>query len=78
MQSSPYDCPQWLPLALTSLASAATKETIAVEVKKEAVKAIMEWRRTHEQDSMEVLKKLMDSEDYLEFISIGGSSSYFV
>jgi hypothetical protein len=76
--SAPYDCPPWLPLALTSLTCAATKETVAAEVKREAVKAVMEWRRTHEQDSLEELKRLMGSDDYLEFMGIGGSSSYFV
>lgn len=49
-----------------------------MDVKREAVKAVMEWRRTHEQDSIEELKRLVDSDDYLEFMSIGGSSSYFV
>ena len=77
LQSAPYDCPRWLNLALTALVTAANKE-VAAEVKKEAVKAVMEWKRTHEQDSVAALKSQMDEDDYLEFQSIGGSSSYFV
>ncbi|GAX74187.1 hypothetical protein CEUSTIGMA_g1636.t1 [Chlamydomonas eustigma] len=77
LMSSPYDCPTWMPSVLLALVPAASSRQTAA-IRAEAASALSEFKRTHEQDSMDGLKTLMDQDDWEKVQSIKSSASYFV
>jgi proteasome activator subunit 4 len=77
LMSSPYDCPNWMPAVLLALVPAASS-CQAAAIRAEAASALSEFKRTHEQDSLDGLKSLMSQDDWEKLQSIKSSASYFV
>lgn len=76
LMSSPYDCPAWMPEVLMALVPAAGTWQAAA-VRSEASVALSEFKRTHEQDSMDALKAVMGPDDWESLQAVTSSASYF-
>jgi len=81
LQSSPYDCPAWMPEVLMALvvpASASHSHSgVEAAVRSAASKALSDFKRTHEQDSLAALRALMAPDDWDSLQQCTASASYF-
>ncbi|KAL6755813.1 hypothetical protein V8C86DRAFT_3137313 [Haematococcus lacustris] len=79
LQSVPYDCPPWLPAVLLALLAPASAAHSSLEaaVRGEAAKALSEFKRTHEQDSLAALRAMMDPDDWDQLQQTTSSATYF-
>lgn len=48
------------------------------QVRKDASKALSEFKRTHEQDSIDELKRLLQEEQWEAYQQVTSQASYFV
>jgi len=76
VMSSPYDCPGWMPGVLMALVAATGARH--PQVRGDASKALSEFRRTHEQDALEELKRQLEEEQWEALQQVTSSASYFV
>lgn len=74
--SSPYDCPDWTPAVLLALVRAA--DSRAAEVRAAASRAVSEFKRTHEQDSLQRLRDIMEPDQWDSVQQLTSQASYFV
>ncbi len=75
--SSPYDVPPWTPEVLMALVPAAAPRHPAA-LRSEASQALAEFKRTHEQDSLERLRaEMMRPDDWEALQAVTSSASYF-
>ena len=77
LMSTPYDCPTWTPEILMALVPAAAGARQPAAVRAEASAALSEFKRTHEQDSLESLKVLMGPDNWESLQAVTSSASYF-
>ncbi|KAF5831468.1 hypothetical protein DUNSADRAFT_13108 [Dunaliella salina] len=75
--SSPYDCPPWMPRVLMALVRCASAASQEASLRSAAAKALSEFKRTHEADSMEALKAMMDSDEWESMLQVTSPASYF-
>ncbi len=64
-----------LPLTHAAAAAAAA---IATQVRRDASKALSEFKRTHEEDATEALKQMLGEEQWEALTQVTSSASYFV
>lgn len=76
VMSSPYDCPAWMPEVLLALVAAAHDPS--PQVRTEASKVVSEYKRTHEQESMEQLRSRLEEEQWEDLQQVTSTASYFV
>ncbi|WIA33391.1 hypothetical protein OEZ86_006527 [Tetradesmus obliquus] len=74
--SSPYDVPGWMPEVLLALVAAANSRNPLV--RRDASKALSEFKRTHEEDALEQLRALLGEERWEALAQVTSSASYFV
>lgn len=74
--SSPYDVPPWMPEVLVALVAAANNRNPLV--RRDASKALSEFKRTHEEDATEQLKQMLGEEQWEALTQVTSSASYFV
>lgn len=74
--SSPYDVPPWMPDVLMGLVAAAGRGSPLV--RRDASKALGEFKRTHEQDALETLRDMLGEERWEALSQVTSSASYFV
>ncbi|EFJ46866.1 hypothetical protein VOLCADRAFT_105328 [Volvox carteri f. nagariensis] len=77
LMSCPYDVPAWLPPVLMALVRAAGGAERDGAIRGEAGRALGEFRRTHEPESLEDLRAKMDPDDWDSFTQATGTASYF-
>lgn len=75
--SAPYDCPPWMGKVLLALASAAGAGA-PPSVRREAAAVLSEFRRTHEQDAMGVLREQLEEDEWDAVAHVTSGASYFV
>eukprot|EP00878_Enallax_costatus_P008919 GHUV01009325.1.p1 GENE.GHUV01009325.1~~GHUV01009325.1.p1 ORF type:complete len:859 (+),score=405.44 GHUV01009325.1:948-3524(+) len=74
--SSPYDVPDWMPEVLMALVGAANSRNPLV--RRDASKALSEFKRTHEEDALDQLKGMLAEEQWEALTQVTSSASYFV
>jgi proteasome activator subunit 4 len=76
LMSAPYDVHAWTPSVLLALVPGAGSRQPAA-VRAEASQALAEFKRTHEQDSLALLRADMGADDWESFQAVTSSASYF-
>ncbi|KAF8058035.1 proteasome activator subunit 4 [Scenedesmus sp. PABB004] len=74
--SSPYDVPPWMPEVLMALVGAANARSPLV--RRDAAKALSEFKRTHEEDALDALRAALGEADWEALAQVSNSASYFV
>eukprot|EP00879_Flechtneria_rotunda_P001404 GHRR01001556.1.p1 GENE.GHRR01001556.1~~GHRR01001556.1.p1 ORF type:complete len:449 (+),score=237.30 GHRR01001556.1:144-1349(+) len=74
--SSPYDVPSWMPEVLMALMAAANSRNPLV--RRDASKALSEFKRTHEEDALEQLRVMLREEQWEALTQVTSSATYFV
>jgi hypothetical protein len=74
--SSPYDVPLWMADVLMALVAAANSKNPLV--RRDASKALAEFKRTHEEDALEQLRTLLGEERWEALSQVTSSATYFV
>lgn len=75
VMSSPYDCPEWMDAVLMALVAAAGDSTAVL--RSEVSKVVSEFKRTHEQDSLDELRSRLDADQWDALQQVGNQSTYF-
>lgn len=75
LMSTPYDCPEWVPSVLLALVMAASNPS--AEIRTTVSKIVSEFKRTHEQDSLEELRAMTEADQWESIQQITSQASYF-